>query len=94
MKKSSLILFALILSIFVLSLVKIFIANNVATSGIILSNVQDEVNMYKLENSEISAKLYALSSLTYINSKAQNLGYKEDFSQLVLTNQQPVAFKQ
>lgn len=94
MKKSSLILFTLILSIFVLSLVKIFIANNVATSGIILSNVQDEVNMYKLENSEISAKLYALSSLTYINSKAQNLGYKEDFSQLVLTNQQPVAFKQ
>jgi cell division protein FtsL len=93
MKKPRLILLILFTVTIILSLIKIFVINNIATSGILLSKVQEEVNKYKLENSEISSKIYSLSSLTYINSKARELGYTEDFRQLVLTNQ-PVAFKQ
>lgn len=94
MKKPRIILLVLIITAISLSLVKIFVANSVATSGIMLSRVEAEVNTYKLENSELESKVYSLSSLTYINSKASKLGYKEDFSQFVLTNKQPVAFKQ
>lgn len=94
MKKPNLIIFLLIITSLTLALVRIFVANNVATSGIILSKVQEDINKYKLENSLLSTKVYAMSSLTYINSKALELGYKEGKSDLVLTNQKSVALKQ
>lgn len=94
MKKPKIILSFLIFTIIILAVVRIFVANNVATSGIILSEVQEEINKYKLENSQLSTKVYSLSSFTYIYSKAGELGFKEKTKELVLTNQKSVALKQ
>jgi hypothetical protein len=94
MKKPAFLLFSLILIIVVLFIVRIYISNNVATSGVVLGTIQVQIENYKLENSVISEKLFSLSSLTNISQKAYDLGYEEQKSELVLTRNLPVAIKQ
>jgi hypothetical protein len=94
MKKPALIITTLVLTIVVLSVVKIFVSNRIATSGVVLGKVQEELLSYKLENTILSEKLYTLSSLTNIASKAYDLGYTDSKTDYVLSNQVPVAIKQ
>jgi hypothetical protein len=94
MKKPALIITTLVLIIVVLSIVKIFVSNRIATSGVVLGRVQEQLLSYKLENTILSEKLYTLSSLTNIASKAYDLGYTDSKTDFVLSNQVPVAIKQ
>jgi len=94
MKKPAFLLFSLTIIVVVLSIVRIYISNNVATSGVILGTIQEQIESYKLENSVISEKLFSLSSLTNISQKAYDLGYEEQNSELVLSQKLPVAIKQ
>ncbi len=94
MKKPGLIILTLILVIVALSVVKIFISNNVSTSGVVLVKIQEELDKYKFENSIIAEKLYTMTSLTNISNKARTLGYIDSKSDFVLSKQLPVAIKQ
>lgn len=94
MKKPALLITILISIIAVLSIVRIFISNNIATSGIVLSRISEQVEKYKLENSILSEKLYNLSALTNVSEKAYHLGYREEKTALVLIQKQPIALKQ
>lgn len=94
MKKPALIITTLVLTIITLSVVKIFVSNRIATSGVVLGKVQEDLSRYKLENTILSEKLYTLSSLTNLASKAYDLGYTDSKTDFVLSNQVPVAIKQ
>lgn len=94
MKKPGLIILALVLIILVLSVVRIFISNNVSTSGVVLGKIQEERDKYKFENSIISEKLYTASSLTNVSKEAYDKGFIDSKTDLVLTKQVPVAIKQ
>lgn len=94
MKKPSLIIGSLLFMILTLSVVRIFISNNVSTSGVVLGKIQEELDMYKFQNSIISEKLYADASLTNVSKKAYDLGFVDSKSELVLNKQVPVAIKQ
>lgn len=94
MKKPALILGTLILIVVVLSVVRIFVSNRIATSGVVLGKVTEEVSKYKLQNSILSEKLYTISSLTNIASKATDLGYTDKKTDFVLSTKLPVAIKQ
>ena len=94
MKKPAKIIGILILIILGLSTVKIYISNGVATSGIILGKIEEEIGNYKLENSLLSEKLYSESSLTSVSAKAELLGYTDKRSDYVISSQQSVALKQ
>lgn len=94
MKKPALIITLLFILILVLSIVKIFVSNSVATSGVVLGKVQEDLSKYKLENYILSEKLYTLSSLTNIASKAYDLGYTDSKTNFVLNSQVSVAIKQ
>jgi cell division protein FtsL len=94
MKKPALTIGFLLFVILALSLVKIFVSNGISTSGVVLSDVSDRINNYKVENVLLSEKLYSLSSLTNVLDKANSLGFVEAKSSFVLTNPIPIALKQ
>jgi hypothetical protein len=94
MRKPALIISSLIFLVLVLSVVKIFISNQVATSGVLLGKIQEEADSYKTENILLSEKLYTKSALTSIDRQAENMGYVEQKTDFVLNGQMPVAFKQ
>lgn len=94
MKKPVLIIAAQIFVILALSIVRIFISNNVSTSGVVLGKAQEELDRYRLENSVISEKLYTISSLTSVSKQAYDLGFVDSKSGFVLNTQIPVAIKQ
>jgi hypothetical protein len=94
MKKPVLLISFLLVGVFVLSIVRIFVSNNIATSGVALGNIEEEAQRYKLENSILSERLYIYSSLTNIASKAYDLGYTDKKSNYVIGQQLPVALKQ
>jgi hypothetical protein len=94
MKKPVLLISILLIGVFVLSIVRIFVSNNVATSGVALGKIEEETQKYKLENSMLSDKLYTYASLTNIYSKAYALGYTDKKSDYVIKQQVSVALKQ
>jgi len=94
MKKPALIISSLIILVLVLSVVKIFISNQVATSGVILGKIEEEAANLKTENILLSEKLYTKSALTSIDSEAEKMGFVTPKTEFVLSGQMPVAFKQ
>jgi Na+-transporting NADH:ubiquinone oxidoreductase subunit NqrC len=94
MKKPALIIGSLIILVLVLSVVRIFISNQVSTSGVVLSAIQTEAASVKTENTILAEKLYTESALTNIDSEAENLGFVTPKSDFVLSGQVSVAFKQ
>jgi Na+-transporting NADH:ubiquinone oxidoreductase subunit NqrC len=94
MKKQVLLIGILVLIVFGLSLVRIYISNQVATSGVMLSQIQQQVDAYKMQNMLLAENLYTKSSLTNIAQEASNEGYVEQKTDFVLNGQAPVAYKQ
>jgi hypothetical protein len=94
MKKPALVISSLIIFILVLSVVRIFISNQVMTSGVILGKLQEQAISLKTENILLSEKLYTKTALATIDSEAEKMGFVEQKSDFVLSGQMPVAYKQ
>lgn len=94
MNKSIFLIIILVVVTFGLSLVRIYISNQVDTSGLVLGQVQQQVDDYKLQNMLLAEKLYTETSLTNIAGKVVNLGYVESNGSVVINGQIPVAYKQ
>ena len=94
MKKPALLIMSLTILIIALAIVRTFVANNISTSGVVLGRLEEKVEQYKLENSVLAEQLYSLASLTNISQKAYDLGYSDETSDLVLTQNKTVALKQ
>ena len=94
MKKLILLIAILLITVLTLSIVRIYISNQIATSGVILGQVQSEIDAYKMQNILLSEKLYTESSLTNIARQAFKDGFVTQGSDFVLNNQIPVAYKQ
>ncbi|KKP81112.1 MAG: hypothetical protein UR81_C0006G0002 [Candidatus Levybacteria bacterium GW2011_GWB1_35_5] len=91
MKKSVLLIFVLVLTVSVLSVIRTYVSNNIATSGVTLSLIEEEVASLKTENAVLSQKLYESSSLTNVASKASVLGFVDSQTSFVLNSGLPVA---
>jgi hypothetical protein len=74
--------------------VRIYISNQVATSGVVLGQIQQRIDSYKMENIILAENLYTKSSLTNIAEQASKQGYVEQKTNFVLNGQVPVAYKQ
>lgn len=56
---------------------QISLANGLATQGITLSKIQDQIDATKQENMLLAEQLYTASSYTHIASQAATLGFVE-----------------
>ncbi|MFH1833057.1 MAG: hypothetical protein ABH816_02710 [Candidatus Levyibacteriota bacterium] len=91
MKKPVFFLTFLILIAVSLTIVQIFVSNRISTTGLVLSNFEEEANNYERENSLLKEKLLTISSLNYIASQAGQLGFVEDKSKIFLVEPLPLA---
>lgn len=85
MKKSGYIVLFMVSVVILLSVVQAILSNVLSTSGVMLSKINSEIQVYKTENAVFKEKLYIAQSLTDIADRASKLGFKEQKSQLVLT---------
>ncbi len=93
MKKSVLLIFVLILTVVVLSVIRTYVSNNIATSGVTLSVIEDEASKLKTENAVLAQKVYENSSLINVASKASTLGFVDSKTSFVLNSGLPIAAK-
>ena len=94
MKKPALLVFLLVTVVILLSIVRTYVSNNIATSGVILGGIEGEINNLQTENAILAQKLYEQSALTNIASKASELGFIDNKTSFVLDSSLPVAYKQ
>ncbi len=76
-----------------LAVLQVVVSNSLSTTGITLSDLQQQLNLYKRENAILQEKLLTMSSLTEIASKAATLGFVDTKSQLVVGSALPIAIK-
>lgn len=76
MKMSVVIISSMVIIILCLSLLQVVVSNSIATTGIELGKLEQQVDSYKLSNIQLSEKLLSLSSYTYIASRSSELGYE------------------
>lgn len=94
MKKPILLIAILLVAVLTLSIVRIYISNQIVTSGVVLGQVQGKIDSYKMQNILLAEKLYSESSLANIAQEVSKEGFVAQSSDFVLTGQIPVAFKQ
>lgn len=92
--KPALIIASLVFVILVLSVVRISVANRIATSGIELQSIEAQVASLRKENLILQEKLLTVSSFTQIASRAGELGFVPSKANLVISTGIPVAIKQ
>ena len=77
-----------------LSIVRTYVSNNLATSGIMLSKIESDIEKLQTQNSIIAEKLYENSSLSSLYDKANKIGYVKDANSFVVNSGVPIASKQ
>ena len=58
MKKPILFIVSLLIIVLSLSIIRIYISNQIATSGVVLEQVQSKIDSYKTQNIILAEKLY------------------------------------
>lgn len=91
MRRTLLIIFCLFVF---LSIVQVVVSNSMATTGVTVAKMDDELKRLKRENALLREKVSFASSFSKIASDAATLGFVELRLPLVITNSVPVAFKQ
>ena len=76
-----------------LSVVKAIAYNRLSTSGVFVGKVEEEISFYKTQNAILSEELLTSSSLTNISAKAEEAGFTNESSSLVLKTSLPLAVK-
>lgn len=84
--------FSVILIVIVfLSIVQVVVSNRIATTGVTLSKLSEEVGAYRKQNAILREEILFSSSLMHIASEAANLGFVQAESEFVLTSLPPLA---
>lgn len=91
MKKYKILLAILIVSFLGFSALRIIAANRISTDGVALGAIQEETAYYKTENLKIKEKIFTLSSLGNISSKADKLGFTDSKIGFVVGRSLPIA---
>lgn len=94
MKRSISLFGFLILTIIFLSVVQVAVSSKLSTVGIELDELEEKINLYEKENTNLSEKYLFETSLTNVASKAAQLGFVEKKSRIYLTTPLPLAVKQ
>lgn len=94
MKKPTIIIFSLLVTIAALSVARAIVLNSISTSGIALDKTQEELANYKTQNAILKEKLLSVTSLDYISSNASLMGFVENKTSISLNKPLPLAIRQ
>jgi hypothetical protein len=93
MKKSNFLITILLGLVIALSIGKAALHNTLSTSGIFVGKAEAEINLYKTQNAILSEELLTASSLTNIVEKAQQSGFTNENSLMVIKTSRPLAVR-
>ena len=93
MKKSYIVMIFLLGLVMILSIGKAILHNALSTSGILVSKAEQEINFYKTQNAILSEELLTASSLTNIAEKAEQSGFTNENTLIVLKTSRPLAVR-
>lgn len=93
MKRPKRLISFIFLIIFMLSVVRVSIENSISTTGIEVMALQEKLEVYKKENSQLEERYLASSSLTNISEIAQKKGFVESKNPVYLTDPLPLALR-
>ncbi len=96
MKRTGIVIVAMISIILVLSVVQMSVGNSLSTGGLQLSMIQSQIQTYQKDNAILKEKVLAASSLTNISEKAGKIGFASSTTKVLVIsqNQPPIAYKQ
>jgi hypothetical protein len=84
---------SLFIIIIALALVKVIFSNLLSSTGVSLSQCDEQIRDYSSENSLLSKEIMRYSSLAYLSAKATNLGFQKPSLVVNFTSQYPIALK-
>jgi cell division protein FtsL len=93
MKKSYLIIIILLGLVITLSIGRAILHNTLSTTGIFVSQAEQEINALKTQNAILSEEFLAASSLTNITEKAKVSGFTNKDTLMVLKTSRPLAVR-
>jgi len=91
MKREKVVILSLTLIIFTLTIVRVVVANNISTNGLVLGDITAKNQIVARENMLIKEKVEELSSLNHIASVAAKLGFVGDTNVISLNSPLPLA---
>ncbi len=91
MKKPILLLGGLGFIVVVLSIVRIYLVNNISTTGVALVDLQNQAEEVKKENELLKEQYLQAASFTTINAKAKSMGFAPAKSHLNMAAPLPLA---
>jgi hypothetical protein len=78
--------------IILLTVIRVVVSNSIATNGIALGNIQEELENIKRQNALLKEQILHRSSMTHIASEAATLGFVSEKKEILLI-QPPIALK-
>jgi hypothetical protein len=93
MKRQKIVILGLTLVIFLLTVVRVVVANGISTNGVVLANISQRNETIARENMLLKEKLYRLSSLSNIASEAAKLGFVSNTEYISLNSPLPLAHR-
>lgn len=94
MKKIFILTCIIFIIIAALSVVRVYVSNQLSTTGMTLDRLQTEVMQYKKENIILRERVLAASSLTHIASEAAQLGFVPSGKDIYISAPLPLAYNQ
>ncbi len=94
MSRSHLLTKISLLTIIGLFLVQIFVSNQLATSGVQINRIQEQISLLTKENQLLKEQIDQKTSLSFISSQAAQLGFDQTPSTIALHNPSPLALNQ
>ena len=91
MKRPVFIIAILSFTIFVLSIARVALVNSISTTGADLVKIQGELEKYEKDNAILEEEYLLASSLTTLESQAEQRGFVESKSQKYLSAPLPLA---
>lgn len=93
MRRTKLVITALTLIIFSLSVVQVVASNNISTSGIELESLQTEVSTLKRENAILRVQVLDSLSLASVTKKATKMGFVPANAHVFVEAKVPLAIR-
>jgi cell division protein FtsL len=93
MKKSYIIITFLLGLVITLSVGKAVLSNTLSTSGIFVSEAEQQINSYKTQNAILSEELLTASSLTNIIEEAKASGFTDESKLMVIKTSDSLAVR-
>ena len=83
----------LVLFVVVLLVIQVVVSNRLATTGVEITEIEQDILVQKELNNDLRQKIASVSSLMSLKDRSQDIGFNQPISPNYLSNEFPVALE-